>query len=142
MRPNLDRYMLSLAQEVSTRSTCIRRNVGCVLVNEEGKILATGYNGVPAGWAHCNENKPCPGALEPSGTGLDLCEAIHAEQNALLQCADVQQIFTAYITTSPCVTCTKLLINTSCSHIMFGEEYSQPSAKQLWKKTGLTWRMV
>jgi len=81
----------------------------------------------------------CSGAAAESGTMLDSCEAIHAEQNALLQCQDVRQIHTCYVTTSPCVTCTKLLLNTSCQRIIYQLPYPQPEAKALWEKAGRTW---
>lgn len=75
----------------------------------------------------------------PSGQGLEMCEALHAEQNALLQCRDVFTIDTAYVTASPCVTCTKLLMNTSCQRIVFLDEYPQPAAKDLWRSIGRPW---
>lgn len=131
-RPNVDDYFLAMAELVATRSTCCRRNVGCVLVDSRNHVLATGYNGVAAGVAHCID-VPCPGANLPSGTGLDKCEAIHAEQNAILQCKDVAAIKTAYITTSPCHTCTKLLMNTGCKRIVFIKAYTDESPKELWK---------
>lgn len=106
-----------------------------MLVSAAGHVLATGYNGVPAGSPHCIDI-PCPGAQFASGTGLDACEAIHAEQNALLQCRDVSLIHTAYVTTLPCMTCAKLLMNTGCQRIVYGQEYPQQEAKEFWKKNG------
>lgn len=82
----------------------------------------------------------CPGANSPSGTNLDGCHAIHAEQNALLQCRDVYSIHTCYVTTAPCVTCCKLLLNTSCQHIVFLEEYHGTAAKELWLSAGRNWQ--
>ncbi len=128
-------YFSQLALLVSRRSTCARRSVGCVLISHRGHILGTGYNGVPRGHTHCTDVR-CPGASLPSGTGLDVCEAIHAEQNALLQCKDVEQIDTAYVTAMPCMTCTKLLLNTSCKRIVYVEPYPHDAAKQLWIKNG------
>jgi dCMP deaminase len=80
----------------------------------------------------------CSGANSPSGSNLDGCQAIHAEQNAMLQCRDTQSIQVCYATTSPCMTCTKLLLNTSCEKIIFLEEYasSHSAAKDLWQKSG------
>ena len=130
-----DEYFSQLALLVARRSTCARRSVGCVLVSHRGHILGTGYNGVPRGHTHCTDVR-CPGASLPSGTGLDVCEAIHAEQNALLQCKDVEQIDTAYVTAMPCMTCTKLLLNTSCRRIVYVEPYPHDTAKQLWIKNG------
>lgn len=76
----------------------------------------------------------CAGATLPSGQGLDNCQAIHAEQNALLQCRDVMTIHTCYVTTSPCLTCVKLLMNTSCKRIVFSEPYAHKDAALLWAK--------
>ena len=131
-RLGLDEYFLAMAALVARRSTCVRRTVGCVLVDADHHVLATGYNGVASGEAHCIDY-PCAGADLPSGTGLEKCEAIHAEQNAILQCNDVRQIKTAYVTVSPCVTCTKLLMNTGCTRIVFSNEYTDTSAARLWK---------
>ena len=143
---------MALAVETSTRATCLRRQVGCVLLNERGHVLSTGYNGRPAGMPHCNDvthttwlSGPtgedevdghlyaCAGASSPSGTNLDACEAVHAEQNALLQCRDVYAIDACYATTAPCITCIKLLMNTSCLHIYFLDDYPHAkAAEELW----------
>lgn len=145
---------MELAEVTAERATCLRRQVGCVLLNERGHVLATGYNGVAAGLPHCNEvtghrhdglgriavhGHACSGAKAPSGQSLDACQAIHAEQNALLQCRDVYSIHTAYVTASPCVTCTKLLLNTSCQRIVYLDEYPHPAAKELWLGAGREW---
>ena len=84
----------------------------------------------------------CSGAFSPSGTNLDGCEAIHAEQNALLQCRDVREIHTCYCTASPCVTCTKLLLNTGCMRVVFLEEYPHPAAGELWTRAGRVWERL
>lgn len=165
MRPNKDEWALGLAKLTAQRSTCCRRSVGCVLLNERGHVLSTGYNGRAAGLPHCNEfdggvyglvhaadfdpskmkasdcyPHACPGAFNSlSGTNLDACEAIHAEQNALLQCRDVHQIMTCYVTVSPCLTCVKLLLNTSCQRIVFLEKYAHGQAEKLWYETGRRW---
>lgn len=131
-RPETDDYFLAMARLVSYRATCTRRAVGCILVDKHKHVLATGYNGVAAGEPHCID-VPCSGAELPSGTGLDKCEAIHAEQNAILQCSNVRDIETAYITVSPCITCTKLLMNTGCKRIVFIAAYTDESPKKLWK---------
>lgn len=138
MRPDIDTYFMSMAKLVSTRATCPRRSVGCVLVNSRNHIIATGYNGVPSGLPHCIE-KPCSGADLPSGCGLDKCQALHAEQNALLQCGDVYSIQTAYITTAPCITCTKLFLNTSCKRIVFLDDYPHSQSKDLWESDNRQW---
>lgn len=133
IRKSRDQVFLEMTEVLSQRSTCIRRQVGCILTNEDGHVLATGYNGPPSGWPHCIDD-PCPGADSESGTDLELCEAIHAEQNALLQCVFTEEIYTAYCNFSPCVHCVKLLLNTACQRIVFREEYTHPEAKELWLK--------
>src|SRR5690606_13510070 len=119
-------------------STCARKSkrpgVGCVLVNAAGEVLATGYNGVPRGFPHCDEGHPCPGANAASGTQLHECFAVHAEQNALLQCRDVNEIHTAYVTDAPCEHCVKLLLNTSCVRIVYDREYPHAHSQALWQK--------
>lgn len=137
-RPSIDEYFLLMSQLVGTRSTCARRRVGCVLVNEYNHVIATGYNGVAAGVPHCID-KHCPGADLPSGQGLHLCQAIHAEQNAIMQCNDITKIAKAYITASPCIGCTRLLLGTSCKEVIFLEEYPHNDAKDLWTSVGRKW---
>ncbi len=136
MRPTLDETMLKVAKVMAERGTCARRMVGCVLVNSLGHILSSGYNGVASSLPHCSDS-PCPGANEKSGsnTSLYLCEAIHAEQNALLQCPNVQEIHTCYVTCSPCIQCTKLLMNSGCKRIVYIEPSSHlPEAFTIWSK--------
>lgn len=138
-RPSKDEYFLAIALLVATRATCARRSVGCVLVNQMGHILATGYNGVAKGDIHCIES-PCEGAGFPSGEGLDACQAIHAEQNALLQCKNVWDIYTAYVTHSPCSHCVKMLKNTSCERIVFLEAYAHnTNAAKQWESVNHEW---
>ena len=139
-RPSLDEYFGVMAEVVSSRGTCTRRKVGCVLVSADNKVLATGYNGVPSGFPHCID-EPCEGAKYRSGLGLDKCEAIHAEQNALLQVSDVGLIETAYCTTAPCIHCIKLLLNTGCYRIVFNQDYPHSVvSKALWEKAGRIWQ--
>ena len=145
MRPLRDAYFLQMATLVATRATCARRAVGCVLVNARGHVLATGYNGVASGFPHCNENlkHECLGANSKSGEDLDNCQAVHAEQNALLQCKDVFEIETVYVTTEPCPTCTKLLLNTGARRIVVITPYSN-SGHFLWcsRRDPKTWEVV
>lgn len=130
--------LLRLAEEVSQSGTCARRKVGCVLVDERGVVLATGYNGPASGQPHCIDC-PCPGVEYDSGEGLGECEALHAEANALIFCNDFRLINTAYVTVSPCVHCVKLLLNTPCKEIVFREEYVQESPRNLWLRAGRIW---
>lgn len=118
MRPSIQEYFLDLAEVISRRSTCPRLKVGCIIVDKHNHILSTGYNGVAAGLPHCTEF-PCPGAEIKPGMNTGTCEAIHAEQNALLQCSDVNKISAIYITHSPCKTCAKLILNTAAKRVVF-----------------------
>lgn len=155
-RLSRDEWALGLAWLCAKRATCLRRSVGCVLLDVRGHVLATGYNGVASGMPHCNHldaqvacetsglvystyPHACPGATSASGTNLDGCQAIHAEQNALLQCRDPWAIDTAYCTTAPCMTCTKLFLNTSCRRIVFDENYPHTEARDLWTRSGRLW---
>lgn len=137
-RLSRDSVYLRIASILAFRSTCTRKQVGCVLTDKEGKVLATGYNGVPSGWTHCID-VPCKGANSPSGTNLEHCEAIHAEQNALLQCPNTNDIQTCYVTHSPCLHCVKLLLNTGCSRIVFDIDYPHHESYDLWKKSNGEW---
>lgn len=139
-RPIKHEVMLGAATVLAQLSTCARRKVGCILTDVNGRILSTGNNGVAKGLPHCIDH-PCAGASCPSGTGLELCEAIHAEQNALMFCADVMKIHHCYVTCSPCVHCVKMLLNTACREIHFMERYPS-NAWELWlsdKTAGRSW---
>jgi dCMP deaminase len=130
-RPSVDEYFLGMAELASYRGTCARRRVGCILVDRNNRVLSTGYNGVASGLPHCTDT-PCPGAGLPSGTGLHLCQAIHAEANALISCRDPEDIYAAYCTASPCVQCVRMLMNTPCIKIVFAEEYPHSESRDLW----------
>jgi dCMP deaminase len=129
-RPSHDEYFLRMAILCSTRSTCIRNNVGCILVDKRKYVLATGYNGVAVGQPHCIDY-PCNGAKLKSGEGLDKCLAIHAEQNALLQCRYTDHITAAYITHSPCIHCAKLFSNTKIQKIIYHKLYDAKAISYL-----------
>lgn len=140
MRPSRDEVYIQMAALIAERSTCARRKVGCILTDKNGKVLATGYNGVPSGFSHCSEQEEgsyvCKGANAKSGESLDACKAIHAEQNALLQCPDTSEIHTCYTTTQPCVHCSKLLLNTGCKRIVFLDKYTHFLAESMWLESG------
>lgn len=153
MRPDIDEYFMSIARIVASRSTCVRRSVGCVLTDSRNLVLATGYNGVAAKEAHCNAAvanldaddrlrldfpHACPGINAGSGQGLENCYAVHAEQNAILQCSDTQRIDRAYVTAFPCPSCTKLLLNTSCCMVVYDQAYGDDAGRALWIKAGRT----
>ena len=141
-RPAREDVWLQVAKVIASRSTCRRRQVGCVLLDQHYRVLGTGYNGVPRGMVHCT-SEPCPGANLPSAQGLELCEAVHAEQNALLQCKDTDAIYVAVVTAFPCMHCLKILANTpNCMEIWFKEKYGDMGmANRFWRKSreGRTW---
>lgn len=138
MRPTLTQAMLGVAQVLSWRGTCPRRQVGCVLTDNLGRILATGYNGVPRGQPHCLDN-PCPGAGALPGESLDLCEASHAEANAVAFCSDITRVAQVYCTASPCLACVKLLLQTGATELYFLEEYPHELARDRWTRDGRLW---
>lgn len=130
-----DQVGLLVAMNYAKLSTCPRRSVGCLLADEKGRPLSVGYNGVPSGRKHCTDH-PCPGAGFPSGQGLSSCEAIHAEQNAILQLRDPDRVHTAYVTTFPCSECIKLLLGTSCQRIVYLNDYPHSVSHEWWKEGG------
>lgn len=139
-RPAWEVYFLKIAQLASTRSTCIRRQVGAVLVKEK-KILATGYNGVPSGISHCAD----VGCLRdeegiPSGQRHELCRGLHAEQNAILQAAyhgvSIQGSV-LFCTNFPCVICSKMLINAGIKQIFYLDGYPDPLSEKMLKEAGM-----
>jgi len=131
-RPPVDHYFLQMAELVAQRSTCRRRQVGCVLVNSDNHVVATGYNGVPTHFTHCLD-VPCEGATAPSGESLEKCLAVHAEQNALLQLRS-DDLLTAYLTVTPCITCAKMLANSRVTRIVANCEYVQSLAVEILQK--------
>jgi len=128
-RPSWDEYFMNITNIVLTRSTCLRRQVGAVLVKDR-RILATGYNGAPSGIPHCSE----VGCIReekniPSGERLDICRASHAEANCIAQAArHGGSIYnsTIYCTYYPCLPCVKLIINAGITRLVYGDEYPYP----------------
>lgn len=138
-RPSLDDYYMMMAKLAATRGTCARRQVGSVLTDETGRVVSVGYNGVPPKFPHCSEH-PCGAQDFPSGEGLDKCFATHAEQSALLACSDLSRVATCYNwKCSPCFSCVKLLLQTSCRRVVFVEDYGDERARVLWEGAGREW---
>lgn len=127
-----DEIFLQIAEKLSELSTCPRRKVGCVLTNKFGHIIGSGFNGVPKGFRHCTDID-CGGSVYSSGEGLDKCFAVHAEQNALLQCVNIMEIYSCYTTTAMCSHCTKMMLNTSCKRLIYREAYKK-SFLNLWDR--------
>ena len=125
-RPDWESYFMQMARLTATRSSCHRRAVGAVIVRDR-HVLATGYNGNPAGFKHCAETGCIREMLNvPSGAHHELCTGLHAEQNAILQAAKVGTSIDGsilYTTTFPCVTCAKMLLNVGVREIVYEEGY-------------------
>jgi dCMP deaminase len=144
-RKSKDVYFLEIADLVSSRSTCIRNQVGAVIV-KESQILSTGYNGAPKGLPHCADVGCLRNELGVKpGERHELCRGLHAEQNAIIQAAyhgvSVRggKIF---CTTRPCSICTKMIINAGIEEIIYIEEYEDKLAAELVEQSGMTLRRV
>lgn len=134
MRPDWDEYFMQIAQLVSTRSTCVRRQIGAVIVSLDNRILTTGYNGAPKGHKHCLDVGCLRNELNiPSGTKQEICRAVHAEQNAITQasfhgisiCGSIM-----FTTTFPCSICAKMIINAGVAVVKYKSEYTDPLAQE------------
>jgi len=133
-RPPWDNYFMRIAFLVAERSTCLRRKVGAVIVKDK-RILTTGYNGVPKGLKHCAEVGCLRDKLNiPSGQRQEICRGLHAEQNAIIQAAVFGVSIdgsTIYVTNFPCITCTKMIINSGIVKIIYADEYPDDLSKEL-----------
>ena len=139
-RLSWDDYFMEITRLVAKRSTCLRRQVGAVIVRDK-RILTTGYNGAPRGLPHCSET----GCLRekmgvPSGQKQELCRGLHAEQNAIIQAAlfgisiENAQL---YSVTQPCITCAKMIINAGIKRVVFEDSYPDPLAEQMLREAGV-----
>lgn len=140
-RPSWDEYFMEIAALTAQRSTCLRRQVGAAIVCNK-HIVATGYNGAPRGIMHCEERGGCLREKMniPSGERHELCMALHAEQNAIIQAASLGQSVegaTIYITHHPCVICAKMIINAGINRIVIREGYPDRLSADLLKEAGL-----
>jgi len=139
-RPDNDTYFMRMAELVATRSTCLRRQVGAVIVKEK-RVLTTGYNGAPRGLKHCIE----VGCLREksnaeSGTMHELCRGVHAEQNAVIQAAYFGISIKGgmiYSTAFPCVLCAKILINAGIVEVVYKEDYVEDLSKSVLDESGM-----
>lgn len=140
VRPTWDEYFMQIVELVKTRSTCLRRQVGALIVKDK-RILASGYNGAPMGCRHCSETGCLRDQLNiPSGERHELCRASHAEQNAIAQAAYSGTSIkgsTLYVTHQPCVLCAKLAINSGIVKIIFRGDYPDTLAMDLLQEGGI-----
>mgnify|MGYP000958302724 FL=1 len=139
-RPSWDSYFMEITRVVATRSTCLRRQVGAVLVRDK-RILSSGYNGSPRGLDHCLD----VGCLRekmgiPSGQRQELCRGLHAEQNAIVHSAFHGIAIagaTLYVTHQPCITCAKMIINAGIIKVIFAGEYPDTLSVELMDQAEL-----
>lgn len=133
-RPDWESYFMTLAAVAATRSTCLRRRVGAVIVRD-GQIISTGYNGAPKGTPHCAETGCLRGRLNiPSGERQEMCRGSHAEMNAIAQAASVGVSASGaelYCTHSPCAFCSKAIINAGISRVVYLYSYPDELAETL-----------
>ncbi len=144
-RPNWDEYFMKIATLVAERSTCLRHHVGAIAVKDK-RILATGYNGAVAGTKDCLELGCLRNELGiASGTRHEICRAIHAEQNVVVQAA-IHGIriegATIYCTHSPCILCAKILANSKIKEVVTFSKYADQSFKDLFKEAGIKFRTI
>lgn len=144
IRPEVDEYFLKIAAVVAERATCQRHCVGAVAVRNK-HILATGYNGAPAGARDCLELGCLRDALGiPSGQRHEICRGIHAEQNVIIQ-AGLHGVSlegcTIYCTHTPCVLCAKMLVNSRIKRFVSFREYADKSFSEMFKEAGIEYAL-
>jgi dCMP deaminase len=144
-RPGWDDYFMKIADDVATRSTCMRRSVGALIVKDK-RILSTGYNGAPTNISHCTSETCLRTKYNvPSGERHELCRGLHAEQNAIIQAAfhgvSIRDA-TIYITHQPCSICTKMIINAGINKIICRSPYNDQLAEEMIKESGITFIVV
>ncbi|MBN1386435.1 dCMP deaminase family protein [Candidatus Woesearchaeota archaeon] len=142
VRPTWDEYFIKIAKLVATRSNCLRRQVGAVLVRDK-MIISTGYNGTPRGTTNCDEGgcRRCANPDVPSGSGLGECTCVHAEENAILQAAYNGMPVkgsTLYTSLCPCIYCAKHLINAGVVKVFYSGSYAMDDqSKSILREAGV-----
>lgn len=132
---------MDITRLVATRSTCLRREVGAIIIKDR-HILSTGYNGPPRSVPHCDELGGClrQRMKIPSGQRHEICRAVHAEQNAIIQAAKLGinvEGAQMYITTQPCFICAKMIINAGIKRIIMDEGYPDRLAEEILQQAGV-----
>ncbi|HUT82807.1 MAG TPA: cytidine/deoxycytidylate deaminase family protein [Candidatus Bathyarchaeia archaeon] len=139
-RPTVDEYFTAMAELVSTRSTCLRRQFGTVIV-QNNHVISTGYNGAPKDMPHCIEIGCLRDELSiPSGTKHEVCRGVHSEQNAIIQCAihgESTKDATLYVTGYPCKICAKMIINAMINRVVISGNYSDTEGISLLEQAGV-----
>ncbi|OQA85751.1 MAG: tRNA-specific adenosine deaminase [bacterium ADurb.Bin236] len=142
-RPSWDDYFMKITHDVATRSTCVRRSVGAIIVKDK-RMLATGYNGAPSGLEHCETRGCLRNSMNiPSGERQEVCRGLHAEQNAIIQASQYGFSIngsTMYCTNKPCITCAKMIINAGILKVVFEGDYPDQLSIEMLEEAGV--RMV
>lgn len=137
-RVDKDHYFMNIAIEVARRSTCTRRQIGAIVVSDVGEIKSSGYNGNPRGIPHCDDLGCIRDKLGiPSGTRLETCTAVHAEQNALIQAGTNSRGSTLYSTIVPCPICARIILNAQIQRVVYIGDYSDLTGLELLKQGGV-----
>jgi len=137
-RPNWDTYFSKIAKDIAARSTCTRHQFGAVIVNEKQELVSTGYNGVVRGAQHCNDI----GCIKDkngigSGVGHEICPAVHAEQNALLQSGRNSVNSTLYVNAFPCKICARLIVNAGIKKVVTSGEYTDKEGLDILRRANI-----
>lgn len=133
-----DDYWMNIVNDVSTRSTCLRRQIGALVVKND-VIISTGYNGAPRGFSHCLDVGCRRDKLNiTSGERHEECVGVHAEQNALLQAGRDAEGATLYVNAFPCKICAKLIINAGIKRVVISGEYSDREGLDYLEKADIT----
>lgn len=140
-RPDWDTYFMEITHIIAKRSNCLRRQVGAILVKDH-RIITTGYNGAPAGMAHCSDLGGCTRERMGfrSGEGHEYCRALHAEQNAVIQAAIMGVSIagaTLYCTHNPCSLCARILIGVGIERVVYSGDYPDGLSKELFAEAGI-----
>ena len=129
-----DSYWMNIVNDVAMRSTCLRRQIGALVV-KHNVIISTGYNGAPKGFPHCLDAGCRRNQLNSaSGERHEECVGVHAEQNALLQAGRDAEDATLYVNAFPCKICAKLIINAGIKRVVISGEYSDTEGLEYLKK--------
>jgi dCMP deaminase len=140
-RPSWETYFMQITELVASRSTCIRRAVGAIIVKDK-RVLSTGYNGAPSGIRHCLDIGCLREELKvASGERHELCRGIHAEQNAIIQAAfhgvSIRGA-TLFCTNLPCSICAKMIINAGIEQIIYQSGYADAMSTDLFAEAGVS----
>jgi len=132
-----DEYWMEIVNDVATRSTCLRRQIGALVV-KNNVIVSTGYNGAPKGFPHCLDVGCRRDKLNiASGERHEECVGVHAEQNALLQAGRDAESATLYVNAYPCKICAKLIINAGIIKVVITGDYSDKEGLEYLRTAGI-----